>query len=97
MRLRLRLEILITVLIFFLFNACFNCYVVLEVKVTKFNEKHLEQVLKYMGYVDSHIKESYHNKTIGIIMCKEEDKIVLNYINPDGIYTTTYKVLEEII
>lgn len=77
---------------FLLYNIKYNCYVVVEIKVTKLHESHIGQVLKYMGYIDKNIKEPTNNKTIGIIICKENNNLILNYINPDGIYTSTYKL-----
>jgi len=77
---------------FLLYNIKYNCYVVIELKVTKLHENHIGQVLKYMGYVDKNIKEITNNKTIGIIICKENNNLILNYINPDGVYASTYKL-----
>jgi len=77
---------------FLLYNVKFNCYVVVEVKVVEFISEHIGQVLKYMGYVDEHIKETFNDRTIGIIVCHENNKYVFKYIKPDGIFITTYKL-----
>jgi len=42
---------------FLLFNYRFNCFVVVEVKVTSFKAEYIGQVLKYKNYVDENIKE----------------------------------------
>ena len=47
-----------------------------------------------MNYIDSNIKKDYMNKTIGIILCKENDEIVVKYITDERLFMSTYKVLE---
>lgn len=39
-----------------LFNIKFNCYVVVELKVTEFKVEYISQVQKYMNYIDKNIK-----------------------------------------
>jgi len=80
---------------FLLFNYKFNCFVVVEIKAIEFKAEHIGQVMKYMGYVDNHIKESFNNKTIGIIMCLENDGYVFKYIKPDGVFVTTYEICNQ--
>ncbi|MCI9110440.1 MAG: DUF1016 domain-containing protein [Bacilli bacterium] len=80
---------------FLLFNYKFNCFVVVEIKAIEFKAEHIGQVMKYMGYVDNHIKESFNNKTIGIIVCLENDGYVFKYIKPDGVFVTTYEICNQ--
>ena len=80
---------------FLLFNYKFNCFAVVEIKAIEFKAEHIGQVMKYMGYVDNHIKESFNNKTIGIIMCLENDGYVFKYIKPDGVFVTTYELCNQ--
>ena len=47
-----------------LFNIKYNCYVVVELKVTEFKVEYISQVQKYMNYIDKNIKEINHNDTI---------------------------------
>ena len=79
---------------FLLYNVKFNCYVVLELKTTSFKAEYVGQVKKYMGYVDEHIKEVFNDKTIGIIMCLENDKYVFKYIKPNDVFVTTYELCD---
>lgn len=39
-----------------LFNIKFNCYVVVELKVTELKKEHIGQVQIYMNYIDENIK-----------------------------------------
>ncbi len=77
---------------FLLFNVDFNCYVITEIKVNKMKVEYIGQVQKYMNYVDKNIKKSFHDKSVGVIICRKEDKYVLEYCSDDRIFTTTYKL-----
>ena len=76
-----------------LFNIEFNCYVVVELKVTELKKEHLGQIRLYMSYVDEHIKKINHNKTIGIIICKYNNEYVIRYCYSENIYETTYELV----
>ena len=39
-----------------LFNIIYNCYVVVELKVTESKKDHLGQVMVYINYIDKHVK-----------------------------------------
>ena len=78
---------------FLLFNYKFNCFVVIELKVTEFKAEYIGQVIKYINYVDKNIKESFNDKTVGVIICKKENKYVLEYCTDNRIFTTTYEVI----
>ena len=68
---------------FLLFNVKYKCYVVIEIKVTKMKAEYIGQVKKYMNYVDKNIKERFNENTVGVIICKKEDKYVLEYCSDD--------------
>ena len=78
---------------FLLFNYNYNSFIVLEVKINEFKREHTAQIKEYMNYTDKHIKKVFHDKTIGIILCKKENKLVLEYVSDERIFTTTYKIL----
>ena len=78
---------------FLLFNVKYNCYVVIELKVTEMKAEYIGQVTKYINYVDKNIKEPFNDKTIGVIICKKENKFVLEYCTDNRIFTTTYELL----
>ena len=77
---------------FLLFNYKFNCFVIVEIKVTKMKAEYIGQVKKYMNYVDKNIKEVFNDKTVGVIICRKEDKYVLEYCSDDRIFTTTFEI-----
>ncbi|CCY46871.1 putative uncharacterized protein [Firmicutes bacterium CAG:822] len=76
---------------FLFFNTNYNCYVVIELKVTEMKAEYIGQITKYINYVDKNIKELFNDKTVGVIICKKENKFVMEYCTNPKIFTTTYK------
>ena len=76
-----------------LFNIDFNCYVVVELKVVELRKEHIGQIRLYMNYIDENIKRINHNKTIGIIIAKENNEYVIRYCYNNNIYETTYELV----
>ncbi|MBQ6494438.1 MAG: DUF1016 family protein [Bacilli bacterium] len=76
-----------------LFNIKYNCYVVVELKVTEFKAEYISQVRKYMNFIDKNIKETTNNNTIGIIICKRENKFVIEYCSDDRITVRKYELV----
>ena len=76
-----------------LFNIKFNCYVVLEFKVTELKKEHIGQIQVYMNYIDNNLKDINQNKTIGIIICKKNNKYVLAYTSDERIISREYIVI----
>ncbi len=76
-----------------LFNIKYNCYVVVELKVTEFKVKYISQVQKYMNYIDKNIKEISNNNTKGILICKRENRFVIEYCSDDRIAVRKYELV----
>ncbi len=79
-----------------LFNYIYNCFIVVELKVTELKKDHIGQIQVYMNYIDKHIKNVYHDKTIGIIICKKGNNFILEYSSDERIYETVYKLGSEL-
>lgn len=73
-----------------LYNFIYNCYVVVELKVTELKKEHLGQVQVYMNYIDKNLKLPNQDKTIGIIIVKKDNNYVIEYSSDDRIYKTSY-------
>ena len=73
-----------------LFNIKYNAYVVIELKVNEFKVEYISQVQKYMNYIDKNIKEITNNNTIGILICKKENKFVIEYCSDERIAVREY-------
>ena len=78
---------------FLLFNIEYNCYVVVEIKVTEFKVEYIAQVQKYMNYIDRNVKRLSNNNTIGILICKRENKFVIEYCSDERISVREYKII----
>ena len=76
-----------------LYNIKYKCYVVVELKVTELNSNHTGQIQKYMNYIDKNIKSIDDNKTVGIIICKKENKYVIEYCSDDRIIAREYELV----
>lgn len=76
-----------------LFNYKFNCFIVIELKVTELRKEHIGQIQVYMNYIDKHVKEINHDKTIGIIICKRDNSLVLEYSSDSRIFSTVYDLV----
>ena len=76
-----------------LFNIEYNCYVVVELKVTELKKEHIGQIQVYMNYIDENLRKIHQNKTIGIIICKQDNKYVIKYCSDDRIIAREYELV----
>ena len=76
-----------------LFNIEYNCYVVVELKVTELKKEHIGQIEFYMNYIDNYIKKDKQDKTVGIIIAKKDNKFVMEYCSNKKIFNTTYELI----
>ena len=76
-----------------LFNYEFNCFVVVELKVSELKKEHIGQIEFYMNYIDKNLKNINQNKTIGIIICKKENRYVIEYCSDDRILAREYELI----
>ena len=73
-----------------LFNYLYNCFIVVELKITELKKEHIGQIQIYMNYIDKNIKSINHDNTIGIIIVKHNNKFILEYSSDKRIFETTY-------
>jgi len=73
-----------------LFNYTYNCFVVIELKVTELKKEHIGQIEVYMNYVDKNIKTINQDKTIGVIICKKDNGYYIEYSSDSRIYHKKY-------
>ena len=76
-----------------LFNYIYNCFVVVELKVTELKKENIGQIQVYMNYIDSNIKTFNQNKTIGIIICKKNNKYIIEYCSDKRILSREYSLV----
>ena len=76
-----------------LYNVKYNSYVVVEIKCRKLKKEDKGQVEFYMNLVDNYVKEPSNNPTIGIIITKDQDKFVANFVRSEKVVPLTYELV----
>ena len=76
-----------------LFNINDNKYVVLELKITEPKKEHIGQISVYMNYIDNNLKKPGQNPTMGIIICKKNNKFIMKYVTDNKILEREYKFI----
>ena len=75
-----------------LFNIEYNCYVVIELKVTELKKEHIGQIEVYMNYIDKNVKDVSDDKTIGIIICSKNNQFIIEYCSDERIFAREFKI-----
>ena len=76
------------------YNIELNSYVVVEVKTKEIQHKDISQLQFYVNYINRTIKKVTMNKTIGILLVKRNNKLVIEYTTSNDIYVTTYELIK---
>lgn len=61
------------------YHVKLHCYVVVELKATKFKPEHIGQLNFYVSAVDSQFRTDIDNPTIGLLICKDKNDVVAEY------------------
>lgn len=61
------------------YHTKLRCYVVIELKTVDFEPEHAGKLNFYLKAVDSQLRAENDLATIGILICKKKDKIVVEY------------------
>ena len=48
-----------------------------------------------MNYVNQNIKKTYMNNSIGLILCREDNQIILKYSTDKRIFSSSYKFINK--
>ena len=81
------------------YHVKLRCYVVIELKTGKFRPEYAGKLNFYLSVVDDLLKTNADNPSIGIILCKEKNKLIAEYSLKDmtkPIGVSEYKLLEQI-
>ena len=76
-----------------LYNINYNCYVVVEIKCRSLRKEDKGQTEFYMTLVDKYKKRANNNPTIGIIITREQDKFVANFVKSEKLVPLTYELV----
>lgn len=61
------------------YNTRLHCYVVVELKNTEFKPEYAGKLNFYLSAVDDKIRSASDNPSIGILLCKERDRLTVEY------------------
>jgi predicted nuclease of restriction endonuclease-like (RecB) superfamily len=78
-----------------LYNRLLKSYVLIDLKIGRLVHQDIGQMQMYVNYYDRKIKLPEENSTIGIILCKEENKTVVEFTLPENnksIFAKEYKL-----
>jgi predicted nuclease of restriction endonuclease-like (RecB) superfamily len=78
-----------------------RCYVIVELKTTEFDPRDAGQMSFYLSAVDDLLRHPEDRPTIGMILCKKKDKIVVEYalrdnLKPIGVASYETKLMESL-
>lgn len=78
------------------YNRHLKCFVLFDLKLGKLTHQDIGQMQMYVNYYDRKVKMPRENKTIGIILCKEENRTVIEFTLPENnkqIFAKEYKAV----
>jgi predicted nuclease of restriction endonuclease-like (RecB) superfamily len=77
------------------YNRLLQCFVIIEIKTTKFTHQDIGQLQMYVNYYDRYEKKDFENPTIGILLCAEKNNAVVKISLPEDnktIFASVYKL-----
>lgn len=61
------------------YNTKLRCYIIIELKNTAFKPEYAGKLNFYLSAVDDMLRHEHDNPSIGILLCKERDKLTAEY------------------
>lgn len=84
------------------YNLKLRCYVAVDLKIGKFKPEYLGKLSFYLSLIDDSLKKKEDSSAVGIILCKDEDKLIVQYafkgsvgLGEDTEYMLTKNIPEE--
>jgi len=77
------------------YNRILKCFVLIDLKIGELKHQDIGQMQMYVNFYDREIKEKDENKTVGIVLCKQTNKAVVEYTLPENnnqIFAREYKL-----
>jgi len=74
------------------YNRLLRCFVLIDLKLGKLTHQDLGQMLMYVNYYDRAQRAEHENKTIGVVLCSEQNAAMVKITLPenDQIIAATY-------
>ena len=73
-----------------LYNYIYNCFVVVELKVTEYKKEYAGQIKVYMNYCDKYLKSINNNPTLGIVLVRKNNRFYVEYTSNENIIAREY-------
>ena len=65
------------------YNRLLKCFVLIDLKIGELKHQDIGQMQMYVNYYDRKVKTEEENKTIGIILCKDKSKAIVEMTLPE--------------
>lgn len=78
------------------YNRLLQCFVLIDLKIGEISHQDLGQMQMYVNYYDRFVKLNHENKTIGIVLCKKKDNILVEITLPENnhqIFASKYQTV----
>ena len=78
------------------YNRILKCFVLIDLKIGEIKHQDLGQMQMYVNYYDREVRLEDENKTIGIVLCKDKSKSVVEYTLPknnEQIFASKYQTV----
>lgn len=82
-----------------LFHRRLKCLVAVELKIGEFQPEFVGKMQFYLAALDRQVREQGENPSIGIILCKEKNRTIVEYALQDGrkpIGVATYQIVKRL-
>ena len=76
------------------YNRLLRCYVLIDLKLGRLTHQNLGQMMMYVNTFDREIKLPEENSTVGIILCRQKNKAIVEITLPKGsnIHASEYQL-----
>jgi predicted nuclease of restriction endonuclease-like (RecB) superfamily len=76
------------------YNRLLRCYVLIDLKLGRLTHQNLGQMMMYVNTFDREIKLPEENPTIGIVLCRQKNKAIVEITLPKGtnIHASEYQL-----
>ena len=81
------------------YNYIMHCFFAVELKTGKFKPEYAGKMNFYLSVLDDQVKSAADNPSVGLILCRDENRLVAEYALKDmtkPIGVSEYKLLEDI-